>query len=1286
MRTAILSFAIAFCAATMSAGFDREFLYEDARHVAHGYRTWDFEAAEPGLYAIDIVPGSGKRPVKAFLDGVQIVFTRGSVDNDAKADSEGRIRRIRWLEGGRHVFDLRIQGDSIPMIDTMESSMRGNDKAPGVRAGVSRLRNGEAGFWMEGTDPDCMARVAGEPLVVAGCMASVSRRDAEAQRRFTMEVRAAGAVIDGNRMQSAAIGDAARSESSPHLWSQTLAVSTKPVRFEYPCDREGEFCYLVRDAATGGIVEGPWDFVVTVIDGNRMPSNAIETAAAPILVDSVDCAVESAGGPHLFREGGKSEIVETPDGAYRLCGPQGVHKNYYTAEGKNKSGEWKPAGKDDPGAFGHYAFDWFGYTLKVEHPGTTHILSVRVPNDLRRVTFVAAFDRRVMRCAIWAILSGCGPASGPWSELKIPIWPNEDAIDVMVLNTDGMTKGKDMGVPLKSRRGAAAALALYECPGGLPPLEAPACGWNPARGLGWDGEQINIGPNERTTPPLPDDSAKRIWEKQKPNARHEWSDLRKSWDRTFELEAWRGGTVIAYPVLSYGMQAYQGYAQLLVKPLRDIYAGEAKDSARDPVDRDVFALMLQCAERRGVTLAADFMVNGMVQIGQEWATAVSRRYGFGGDTTGIYLSEKADGAPRTFLNATLLPNPAHPAARGNQVEFCREFGRRYGRYKSFGGIRHRFWKSWPGSIEPWFWGEDTGFDDFTVGEFCKATDIALDPVGTNETAFAERKRRIREDHGAEWNAWRSEVCLSLQKEMLAALREGAPQARFFVVNESWNPITSGQGLDRELFAGESGLGFDSDSVYLFGPRLELNALDPRFFKPFFVHRETIPPFSLCCDNTSLCAPYNLEPAALALASNRLDMIWSGGHWSLPPLDDALREFTRVFRAIPDRTDWRPAEAGPSDQADGSGAQPPTFAPVAVWWAHDGGDVLFWAVNRTDTGRKVRLRFEKEPTALEDCVSGRAIDCNRQQSNAIEAAIHLSPFMPGFYRARGAGALLFFDAPMGEEEKAAVLREWAHLEAIEPLAGDAREFVAGGGEEYCPGAGAFSRRDISLSYAEAVEPVAVAARSGDLFRLKAALADFRENHSWWYWKFGWPEGMRPVGQEAGDGDRPQPRPIREWRVAGPFGGEKIDMKKNGSTRRAYDRTFPPEEGKIDFAAEYEGAGGKSVKWRDVTLGEGERVVDMAAATPCDFRGETCVSYLCATVESPANRQVTIHWTNDWFGKIWINGREVVAKMDGAAGKYESRRTWLKKGANIILVRTMAGTGSVWYCGVAFDDGE
>ena len=891
-------------------------------------------------------------------------------------------------------------------------------------------------------------------------------------------------------------------------------------------------------------------------------------------------------------------------------------------------------------------------------------------------------------------------------------------------------------------------------------------------------------------PPLQDDSASRTWEKAKSQARHEWSDIQKTWDRTFELEAWRGGTVVCYPVYSYNMQLYQGRSQLLLKPGTDIYAGLFVDSVRDPVDRDVFALMLQCAEKHGVTLVADFMVQGMSYMREQWAAALSRRSGFDGDITGMLLSETADGKPVSHVNGCTLTNPAHPVVRRAQIEFCREFGRRYGRYKSFGGIRHRFWPKWPASMEPWFRNEKTGFDDFTVGEFSKSTGIPFEPVGTNEAAFAARKKDILEKHGAEWTAWRAEVCRSLHAEMLAALREGAPQARFHVAKPP-EFFDAGSGLDPAVFAKEHDFGFDADQVYLRGPGLELNGLDPEFFGPFFIGRKSIPPFSLCCNNSSICSPYNLEPAALALSSNRLDMIWAGGQWSLPPLDDTLREFVRAYRAIPDRTGWRRAPAG--------------NAPVSVWWAKDGEDVIFWCVNCTDTKRNVVLTFGKEPTALEDCVSGRiSSDCSQ---------IALPPFMPGVCRAKGVSELVSFETPVGEEEKSAIMRELEHLKSIARLAEGVREPVAGGGGEYCPDAGEFARRDISLSLPDAAEAVTEAERDGDVFRLGKALKEFRAERGWWYRAFGRPAGLpfvpplvagrtplhenlgvpektkvsfvkvanpeeakisvllqsrtpfvttrkgvplalryhnhnQPQGmltlevvglfgsgygdirvenadgkllgvinaecsqianvprlesrilpvplpyrhdlevQLVGTGDkglalshagfiRMPPRPVTKWEVAGPFGCEKIDVKYgNNKSRIEYAKVFPPEcDAKSPDAA--------SVEWKTVALGEGERVVDMAKAVPCDFRNETCVAYLRVVVKSPSTQMATMYWVNDYFGSIRVNGSEVV-KIDGPSNKYANKQVRLRKGENVILVRTMAGTGTGWHCRLAFDD--
>ena len=151
-RLAILS-AMALCvlagdaAADGPVSFDREFLYEEGQTIAQAYRTWTFDIAEAGVYALDIVPGT--RPVTAFLDGAQIAFTRAGNDNKGKIDKEGRIRRTRWLAPGSHIFDLHVTMGHAHS-DKMEEAMRGNEKVPGVRAGVSKLREGEAGLWIEG--------------------------------------------------------------------------------------------------------------------------------------------------------------------------------------------------------------------------------------------------------------------------------------------------------------------------------------------------------------------------------------------------------------------------------------------------------------------------------------------------------------------------------------------------------------------------------------------------------------------------------------------------------------------------------------------------------------------------------------------------------------------------------------------------------------------------------------------------------------------------------------------------------------------------------------------------------------------------------------------------------------------------------------------------------------------------------------------------------------------------------------------------------------------------------
>ena len=1418
---------------------DMEFILATARCIHPAYRTWDFAIAEAGLYAFDIVPpDDATRPaVRIWIDDIQIGFARDAEDYAAKADANGRFRRLRWLEAGTHTLDLYLHFGSLEFQDEMEKAM--GEK--GVRITLMRLGGSQftatvngrdasspradamncvppvAGFWQEGTDPDCLARVMGEPLVVAGCCAGGASSPSEPPREFTMEVRPA---------RDKSVVSAALPADVPH-WSQTLTISNTPARFSYPCSEEGAFQYLIRDAATGEVVEGPWDFVVTdlrheAVDGIRLQSDAIE-------VDRVDCT-ESAGGPHLFREGGESEIVETPDGAYRQTGPKGCRDTFYKAVGKD--GEWEKAerGKQGRGMW-RRDFDWFGYTLHVEHPGKTHLLVCRIPNDVRRLTHVFAFDRRTGRSNAWGLDTGDAPAAGAWSEMRIPVWPNTNVIDVMVVNTDGV---RNSHAPHPNRRGAVASFELLEYPDGLPPLPAPDCGWN-GRMFGWDGEQIDLGPNERAMPRLSDAAAASCW--QPDTARKDrgpaygWDDFASAWERTFELEAWRGGNILLYPVFSYGMVSFQGPAQKIIPPANDRYAVDRVGAGNaDPFDRDVFALMLQRAQKHGVQLVADFMVQ---RTYADVAAAWARRFGMDGATNGFYLSKTSDGTP--FRSPSIyagLPNPAHPVARAAQIEFCREFGRRYGRYTSFAGIHHRFWTGWAGSFEPWFLDADTGFDDFTVGEFSKATGIALSSVGTNETAFSERKAQLLSTYAREWESWRCEVCRSLHEEMLAALQEGAPAARFFMAS-SRNAFEPGTGLCKDDFIAKPGFGFDPGLLLMDGPGVEINRVDPAKFGNFFLHLnqegsplgKRVVPSYFVCNRSFRASPYHLEAAALALAENRLDTLLAGGQWTLPPADDALRDFVRAYRAIPDLTDWRPAEAGHSEN----------YAPVAVWWAQEGDDILFWAVNRTDAERKVVLRFGKEPEALEDCVSGAVLQM------PASAGITLAPFMPGVYRAKGAGALLSYGVPVEPEEAVQIERDFAFIASLGaaasggaahgeppspaavsragspyPQEGGPRdapvEVCPHSGRTYFAPAGALSKLDERWTWRDLFAPMQAAHEAGDLHTLRALVQDFRTNHRWWFEAFGWPEDFcvtRKVARKTlagyldfqrrirkeeiwlentnavstaafpqakgefvcvpqgvaidifhqgppggllqleitalfggGYGDIrvedssgailgaiaadegtasprletrilsvpiPNPgrqihirlvgtggkglaihslgfarlpsRPVSQWQVIGPFDAGRRQRKSSGDAVES--ASFPPEDG-FDPTAEYEGLGGKTIGWREISLGPGERVLDLKPLAPCDTSSEFGVAYLHATIASPSARRTVLRWANDWFGTIWLNGEAIVPRMNGPSKEYGSVEVHLRPGKNEILVKSAAGSSGAWFFGMAVDD--
>ena len=158
-----------------------------------------------------------------------------------------------------------------------------------------------------------------------------------------------------------------------------------------------------------------------------------------------------------------------------------------------------------------------------------------------------------------------------------------------------------------------------------------------------------------------------------------------------------------------------------------------------------------------------------------------------------------------------------------------------------------------------------------------------------------------------------------------------------------------------------------------------------------------------------------------------------------------------------------------------------------------------------------------------------------------------------------------------------------------------------------------------------------------------------------------------------------RPVREWQVIGPFdkGGGEQD-------RESYLKAFPPENEPFDANAKYVGMESETVRWKTVTLGPGERILDIAAATPCDVSRCNAVTYLRTTIRAPRKMPTMIRYVNDYYGAIWLNGKPLVAEMRGPIGQYKSAEVWLEKGENEVLVKTSPGSAGTWYFGASVDD--
>ena len=1047
---------------------DPQIVLRGGRTPFVGMREFDVTIPHDGFYEL---VGHLQRMVNVEmrLDG-RVVYHHQNRGKGYPIGFANTVRAVRYLSKGTHTVRLALHGEGYPWEDMAKLPWEDRPWAwEESRFGLNRIPRAEPGrtFTVIEKGRDDMVLRRGEPLVIR-----IERATRQAQA-YTVEVRSQ------------------RGRPEP-VWAQRVNLPANRARAvaeaAYPCDREGAFEYQVKDAA-GHVVEGPWAFVV--VDPTPLPVPQPTVSHKEVLVDRVDCTRE-ADPEHHFRDNGTSRVIEGPSGRYRVTGRfYGPMRDYALVKGK-----WRIAREGDKVRARFHVHDWFAYTLRVKHPGRTHVVVAHIPTDARRLVQVQGFDHVTGNYNGALLDCGDNPASEKFAKLAFLMWPNTTAIDVATMCVDHPRMRK-------STQGAIARIELYELSNGLAPLARAARGWSGGKEFGWQGEQVNLGIEQRTMPPLwagneliPGAVPRFDWH----GGYHDWKALCLAWQRFGELARWRGDNFLSWPVYTYGTATLPPTNRL--PRYRDVYGGGYKARAVDRLPRDILKMMLLVCRKYGVTLIADFMHQRITAA----HILTAERAGTPSDD-GLWVSDIQ--GKRVNYPAAIL-NPAHPLVRRYLVALVGEVAERYGRYAAFGGIRIRQGPWW-GNDASCYPSIDHGNDDFTIGLFEKETGVRVPVTEKGMKRFAMRRDWLAKHAHEKWLTWRCDKVVSLRRAMLAALRKHAPHARLDV----WRRDNLGRerGLDPAVLARDRDLGFGRAKTFG-GRNVEINFLDPVAFRNFDIRQpeslrlrlETMPhrvtvhqqartyPQGMCSGVSFRAHPYQMEAPAKVLAEGPIDAIVYGGAWTLPNVDPGLREWTRAWRAIPDLDYQRVVAPGRADE------------PVVCWSAKRGKDTVFYLVNRTPRTRRATVTTDKGVSAVTDLVSGRRV------GGAGTRDVTVGPFMLRVFCARGGGVMGVAAAP--EPDRVRNLeRRLAHLRRLAARAAGVVHVCPHKGERYTATSGVGAMYDFDLAHLDLrvcakdlLDPVAEAWGRGDYTGVAERLEDILAEHAWWHQAFGWPPGV------------------------------------------------------------------------------------------------------------------------------------------------------------------------------------
>ncbi|MDD5705187.1 MAG: hypothetical protein PHR35_04635 [Kiritimatiellae bacterium] len=937
----------------------------EPRRPLYNRHVFTVDVPKAGFY--EYVSGmTWARSYQVWLDGLQAYYRpyRALPDtSDARRGPFGEYRFVRYLTQGKHEFVVYTYHSPFPWND--ETGKLLARYSP--RLGLLGPDSPAARFTVTPKDREDLVFRKGEPLVLRFEQAT------DAETRYRIDVR---------RQRT----------DDPIVWSGFASLRAKAEHavadVAYPCDQEGAFEYTVTDEG-GSQVDGPWEFVVVDPTPLPTPKERGQAEVQPILVDTVDCT--NTNDPlHEFRDNGTSSVVEGPAGKYRVTGTNMMQWVTYL----QTNGVWRLPEKgeqapkwNEPGTKTFTKLSWFAFTLRVKNPGRQHVVVAWIPNDAPRSVPVQVYDQVSGQYNADSLWAGLAPEAGAFSPLFIPVWPNGD-LDVMML-TDGVQRGaRYRHLDMAPTEGAVARLELYEYPDGLPPLPEPAEGWGKNKDFTWVGEQWNLSMEQRMMPKLWQDGRMRpaVFKVTHHFADgfYDWKALLDTWERYGQFARWRGESVSSVPVYTYGNTRMINTPHFPV--FHEAFSSGWGSRTIDPFFRDQFKLMLLVAEKYGLKLVMDAMVQ---VVRPEYLLTFDPSWT--GDTNGVFLTDFTGKPPAGWATAF---NPAHPVSRRYFLAMAEDVAKQYGKYPAFGGLRTRQWGPLLG-FDGWFSNLKTAYDDFTVGLFAKETGVDVPIPDDDPNRFKLRYDWLMQNASNEWVQWRCDKTFSLREELLATVRRYAPTARLYGATK---PYTTAGGVDLRRVKDRHELGW-SGARSFGGDGVENTCHDPIGFKNFdrrfpeaqrptdqellggFVYY----PSDFCSGafGALRSAPYHLKEMAQALSDENYDTLEYGGCWVTGHAEESLRRFIQAWRAIPDLKFDK--IASPTRESD----------PVAGWEARDGKTLVFYLINRTDKIRTVKVGFQGASSGARDRVTGETIGAGQQVD------IVLLPHMLKVFSAPGA---------------------------------------------------------------------------------------------------------------------------------------------------------------------------------------------------------------------------------------------------------------------------------------------